>query len=75
MVRLSISQRWHQLIKTHLTCQFIDVGLRSYGQVMLQNNALSGLIFWWLCCRQTAAWLSQFSGGHLCQFDSIYLSA
>ena len=45
MVRLSISQRWHQLIKTHLTCQFIDVGLRSYGQVMLQNNALSGLIF------------------------------
>lgn len=45
MFSLPVNRRWSQLIITHLSCQFIDILLRSYGQVMLQNNALSGLIF------------------------------
>ncbi|MCO6505342.1 MAG: urea transporter [Snodgrassella sp.] len=45
MTLISFYLRWQQLIRTNLPCQFVDVWLRSYGQVMLQNNALSGLIF------------------------------
>ncbi|KES12665.1 Urea transporter, partial [Snodgrassella alvi SCGC AB-598-P14] len=41
----SVRQYWHQLTSTNHLCQFIDVILRSYGQVMLQNNPVSGLIF------------------------------
>jgi urea transporter len=41
----SIHQHWHKLTSTSQRYQFIDVILRSYGQIMLQNNALSGLIF------------------------------
>ncbi|WP_239374217.1 urea transporter [Snodgrassella gandavensis] len=41
----SARQHWHELTDTNRLCQFIDVILRSYGQVMLQNNPLSGLIF------------------------------
>jgi len=39
----SVRQYWHQLTSTNHLCQFIDVILRSYGQVMLQNNPVSGL--------------------------------
>ena len=45
MSTASVRQYWHQLTSTNQLCQFIDVILRSYGQVMLQNNPVSGLIF------------------------------
>lgn len=45
MTQVSVQQRWQQLCRAKLLYRFIDVWLRSYGQVMLQNNALSGLIF------------------------------
>ncbi|NUE66296.1 MULTISPECIES: urea transporter [Snodgrassella] len=41
----SVRQHWHKLTNTNHLCQCIDVILRSYGQLMLQTNSLSGLIF------------------------------
>ncbi|NUE66299.1 urea transporter [Snodgrassella sp. ESL0253] len=40
-----VRQHWHELTNTNRLYLFIDAILRSYGQVMLQNNPLSGLIF------------------------------
>lgn len=45
MKTMSVSTQWHQLCNHNRCARFTDVILRSYGQVMLQNNALSGLIF------------------------------
>lgn len=45
MKTMSVAAQWHQLCNHNHCVRFTDVILRSYGQVMLQNNALSGLIF------------------------------
>lgn len=45
MAKGSIADRWDSFIERNLFIQFIDVVLRGCGQVMFQNNPLTGLLF------------------------------
>lgn len=45
MAKGSITDRWNNFIERNLLIQFIDVVLRGCGQVMFQNNPLTGLLF------------------------------
>lgn len=45
MANLSVSNSWHKLTQQNIFIEFIDVTLRGCGQVMFQNNPLTGLLF------------------------------
>ncbi|RKS87428.1 urea transporter [Orbus hercynius] len=45
MLCTTMSKRWNDLAEHHIVIQFIDVTLRGCGQVMFQNNPLTGLLF------------------------------
>lgn len=40
-----ITSSWNRLVEQNLIVQFIDVTLRGCGQVMFQNNPITGLLF------------------------------
>lgn len=42
---LCVKNAWNKLTEQHIIIQFIDVTLRGCGQVMFQNNPLTGLLF------------------------------
>ena len=41
-----ILEKWKSLSASSGIVRFLDINLRSIGQVMLQNNPLTGLFFW-----------------------------
>lgn len=41
----SIAESWNQTVEQNAAVRFIDVNLRGSGQVMFQNNPLTGLLF------------------------------
>ena len=40
-----ISAKWESLSESSMVLRFLDINLRSIGQVMFQNNPLTGLLF------------------------------
>jgi urea transporter len=40
-----LSARWERLIRSSSILRFVDINLRGIGQVMFQNNPLSGALF------------------------------
>ena len=45
MTKLASINIWHKLVQQNIFIEFIDVTLRGCGQVMFQNNPLTGLLF------------------------------
>jgi urea transporter len=41
----TIAASWDALTKRHLLASLVDINLRGAGQVMLQANPLTGLLF------------------------------
>ena len=42
----NILEKWESLSASSGIVRFLDINLRSIGQVMFQNNPLTGLLFW-----------------------------
>ena len=42
----NILARWESLSASSTVVRFLDINLRSTGQVIFQNNPLTGILFW-----------------------------